>query len=238
MDQDDIALPTRLEKQVEAAANNPRVVAWGAFAHHIDAKGSVIGLSETGPTTEREFYDQRAAGHVPQILHPTAFLRKEIVIRAGGYDPRFDTCEDLELFDRMADYGPVLALPEVLLRYRIHGASFSATHFLKQRRYTSYVFARRRAALRGETPPGLEEYFAARRADPALLRLKRHVHDLSRFYYRQAGQHLAEGHSFRACVSFSVSTVLDPGYALRRIWRQRLSPTARKHLRGERPGNG
>jgi len=231
MDQDDIAFPPRLARQFAAAQARPHVVAWGAYAYHIDVRGRVIGLSETGPTTEEEFHRQRAAGHVPQVLHPTAFLRREVVLQVGGYNPRFDVCEELELFDRMADRGPVLALPDPLLGYRIHGRSLSATQFFRQRRCTNYVFARRRAVLRGETPPSLEAFLTAQEAEPAWRRWRRWRHDQSRFHYRLAGQCYSEGRRTRACLALALSAALDPAYALRRLWRQRLSPAARRGLK-------
>jgi len=236
MDQDDVAFPPRLARQFAAAQDRPHVVVWGTYAYHIDVRGRVIGLSETGPSTEEEFHRRRAAGHVPQVLHPTAFLRRDVVLQVGGYDPRFALCEELELFDRMADQGPVLALPEPLLGYRIHGRSLSARGFLQQRRFTGYVFARRRALLRGERPPSLEEFFAARDAEPVLRRWRRRAHDLSRLHYRRAGQCYSEGHRVRAYLALGLSAALDPAYALPRLWRQRLSPAARRRLRHPVPG--
>ena len=238
MDQDDLAFPTRLEKQLAAARANRRVVVWGAFAYHVDVKGRVIGFSETGPTTEEQFHRQRAAGLIPQVLHPTALLRRAVVLRVGGYDARFDTCEELELFDRMAEQGPVLALATPLLGYRIHGRSLSAVRFLEQRRHVSYVSARRRAVLRGETPLSLEAFLAARDAEPALRRWRHRTHDLSRLYYRRAGQLYSEGCLGRACLALGLSVALDPVYALPRLWRQRLSPAARRRLRDTAPGAG
>ncbi len=46
MDADDIALPQRLEKQINAAIANPDVVAWGSYVQHISPTGNILSLQK------------------------------------------------------------------------------------------------------------------------------------------------------------------------------------------------
>jgi glycosyltransferase involved in cell wall biosynthesis len=231
MHADDVSLPGRLEKQLAAAQTNPKVVAWGAYAYHISSLGKVLSVSRTGPTTESEFHELRQGGNVLTIIHPAALLNKEIVQTAGGYDPRFDCAEDLELFDRMADYGPILAIPEPLLLYRVHGASNTMSRFFKEKFFTRFVRARLRAKLDGVCQPTLEEFAKQYRQESLARRLRRFLDDSSKFYYRRSGLAFGNRQYLRAPFFFAASVLLNPRYALPRIYRQKFSPVANLWLR-------
>ncbi|MGH3441161.1 MAG: glycosyltransferase family 2 protein, partial [Nitriliruptorales bacterium] len=149
LDADDVALPGRLERQLAAARSRPDVVVWASWAETIDVAGGAIGLVSTGPLTDAEFARDHAAGFV-EILHPTVMLRRDLALEVGGYDSRFDGAEDVELWDRMGDFGPMLTIPELLVRFRVHGGSFSTARFTEGVRIQRFVAARRRAVARGE----------------------------------------------------------------------------------------
>ena len=46
MHADDVSLPNRLERQLKAACLNPKVVAWGAYAYHVNSAGKILSLSK------------------------------------------------------------------------------------------------------------------------------------------------------------------------------------------------
>ena len=223
MHSDDVSLPFRLERQIKAAHGNPKVVAWGAYAYHIDSRGRKLGLSRVGPTTEEEFQEMKRRGQVVLVIHPTALMRKEAVIAAGRYDPFFDGSEELELFDRLATLGPILALPEPLLLYRIHKSSLSMQRFFQMRLFTRYVRARHRARIAGSSLPTWEEFLREYRAKPVFRHLWRKIDDLGQYCYRKAGVEYADRNYLRFLFYFGASACLNPKYALRRVWHQKLS---------------
>lgn len=230
MHADDVALPHRLERQIKAAEDNPRVIAWGAYAYHINEKGEILGLSRVGATSEEEFYELRQRGDLIHLIHPTAFMRRAAVVKVGGYNPAFDGSEELELFHRLSDYGPILAIPEPLLYYRIHGSSVTMHKFFKMRIFTRYVRARQQAKAAGKAPPTWEEFLRAYRTAPLLKRLRRYVDDLSQFYYRRFAVAVSGEKYLQAAWFFTLSAVCNPRYALPRAWRQRFSKEARAAL--------
>ena len=227
MDADDVAHPERLARQLAAAAANPGVVVWGSFAHHVDATGRVLGISRTGPTTEAEFCRLRAAGDDVYVIHPTAMLRRDVVLKVGGYDASFDFSEDFELFDRMAEHGAIVALPEPLLLYRIHATSVSMERFFTMRRLSEFVRARGRARLVGRTLT-LSQFEQEVRERPALRRAAATLHTASGFYYRRAGLAFAEGAGLRAGLFFAASTMMNPAYSVPRVWDQVLAGKIRR----------
>jgi len=230
MDADDVSLPYRLERQVKAARNRAAVVAWGAFAYHINSVGKILSLSRDGPTAEEEFYHLRRRGQPFTIIHPTALLRKDIVRRAGGYDPRFDGAEDLDLFERMAEFGPILAVPEPLILVRMHGSSFTMGRFAKQKFLTRYVRTRLQVRLRGERVHTLDEFADQYRQCALRTRIRRFFDDSSKLYYRRAGIAFANGQYLGAAARGLLSVMLNPRYVFPRIWNHRLSPVARRWL--------
>ncbi|OAD23171.1 hypothetical protein THIOM_000999, partial [Candidatus Thiomargarita nelsonii] len=59
MDADDIALPTRLEKSMQAARQHPEVVLWGAHIQNLGVKGQILGRKYSlinSPTTKAQFH--------------------------------------------------------------------------------------------------------------------------------------------------------------------------------------
>ena len=230
MDADDIALPKRFAKQIEAANANPEVVAWGTYVHHVNLKDEVLSLQKHGVLTEEEFYDHKKRGDVPFVMHPTSLIKKEILLRVGGYDPKFSYAEDLELFDRLSDHGFILVIPQPLLLYRLHSQSVSINKYFIQDLEARYVYARRAAQIKGEKEVDLDQFTANYKRQPFLLRTKHYLNKLSQFWYRKAGVFFSEKQYLQATLYLSLVIVVNPLYAITRIWRQRLSPEARRTL--------
>jgi glycosyltransferase involved in cell wall biosynthesis len=231
MDADDIALSDRFQKQVDAIRASPEVVAWGTYAYHINSQGKTLSIARTGPTTEQEFHTQRQAGHLVQLIHPTVVLRKDVLMAVGGYKPEFEPVEELELFDRMAAYGATLAIPEPLLRYRVHSGSVSMQRFFVQRVLMRYVVARHRARLAGEAELSYEQFLQDYQQQPWFSRWQRGIRTTGMFYYRKAGLTLGEGQRLRACIYLGYAITLHPTYSLPRLWKQVLSPVTRQQLK-------
>lgn len=59
------------------------------------------------------------------ILHPTTFIRKDVVDATGGFDARLKYCMDYELFLRLGSLGPPFLLNEQLTCFRVHSGSRS-----------------------------------------------------------------------------------------------------------------
>jgi glycosyltransferase involved in cell wall biosynthesis len=231
MDADDVALPHRFERQLQAAAAEPQVVAWGAYVYHINSRGERLSLGKLGPTTVEEFRAYRAQGMDVNMHHPTALLRRDVCLEVGGYNPELAACVDFDLFDRLAAHGPIVIIPEPLLLYRLHLQSVTMSRFFTQRRVMRYVTARCQARLAGEREPSLEEFNAAYRRLPLWRRGRQLIDERSFYYYRLAGILYGEGQYARATAALGLSTLLKPGYVFPRLWKHKFSPEARRWLK-------
>jgi glycosyltransferase involved in cell wall biosynthesis len=126
MDADDVALPQRLERQVDYLRAHRDVVCIGSAVQFIDAAGRF--LRNGHPGMDHEAIQQRAlAGDCP-LNHPSIMMRRAAVQAVGGYHPEFEPAEDLDLWLRLGEVGRLTNLPEVLMKYRQHPRSFSEQH--------------------------------------------------------------------------------------------------------------
>jgi len=112
MDADDIAHQDRLRRQWEIIQNSPDVAVVGTLCNGIDA-----GRREVRPRDRWRLL--RRSGYIP-FPHGSAMFRREVFDKAGGYDETAVGGEDQKLFSRMAAYGRVVTLPDVLYSYRYH----------------------------------------------------------------------------------------------------------------------
>lgn len=130
MDADDIALPCRLDAQVTYFQNHPEVVLLGGQIELIDAATRLLGVLGQ-PLTHREIEGNHLCGHT-SICHPAAMFDRIKALGVGGYQDAFFRAEDLDLWLRLGEIGPVANLAVTILMYRIHGKSISGSNQKKQ----------------------------------------------------------------------------------------------------------
>lgn len=129
MDADDVAMPERLAKQVAVLDAQPLVAAVGGGCRVISREGTPLGHRQP-PTDPAEIHQALRQSNC--MIHPTVMLRRDIVLRAGGYRAAFRLAEDLDLWLRLSERYDLLNLPESLLDYRQH-ADQSSWRELEQR---------------------------------------------------------------------------------------------------------
>lgn len=226
---DDVALPHRLERQLTAAQSDPTVVAWGAFAQHINTRSQRLSISYTGPTSHEEFREIVENGEDVYVIHPTLFLRKSTLLQVGGYDPRFDGSEDLELQARLSRIGAVLAIPEPLLLYRVHSSSMSMRRFFQMRHCARYIKERQQLISQG-LALDLAEYEAQFERLGLWQRIGIGVNDVARFCYRKSGLAFGDANLGEGLMMLFSAVLLAPHYSLPRLWRQRVGRRATTEL--------
>lgn len=114
LDDDDIALPSRLEAQVNFMASNTRFAGVGTQLLEFGVWGGPVKSS--WPTTASQIGQRQAQLKIP-IPHPSTMFRRSDVLRVGGYDEACRRAQDYALFLRLGDqvFG-CLDEPHVLYR--------------------------------------------------------------------------------------------------------------------------
>jgi glycosyltransferase involved in cell wall biosynthesis len=120
MDADDLCHPTRFQDLQRLTKSSPDIIV-----------GSIVKFGACRPRYEEP--PQAAPQALEDLLHrgysfahPATTIRRATLEACGGYDSRFDGCEDLHLWLRMLRAGAVLrgsSVPHVY--YRVHGRQFS-----------------------------------------------------------------------------------------------------------------
>jgi glycosyltransferase involved in cell wall biosynthesis len=126
MDADDIALPCRFDHQVGFLQKHQDVVLLGGEVELISEQGVELG-PRGQPTDEQEIRRRLLLGDGGVITHPAIMFRRSVALKVGGYDLRFSTTQDLDLFIRLSERGKVTNLPETVLKWRQHGGSVNRT---------------------------------------------------------------------------------------------------------------
>ena len=149
MDADDIALPDRLERQIQFMRSHPGLVASGSSAVAIDVYGNETGTLDV-PLDHASLAARLVRGNA--LIHPTMIMRKQSVVDAGLYRQASAYAEDYDLWLRLEEIGELANLAEPTLKYRMHGGQVSKTKRLQQRAAAALAIqvALRRRSGKGE----------------------------------------------------------------------------------------
>ena len=129
MDSDDIALPTRFEKQYAFMESHPDVIVCGSRVEYFGA----ISFISNEKIKNMEDYRINALFVNPGPMHPTAFFNHELLLRYHiSYDEKLVYAQDYGLWVEICKYGKIYILKDVLLKYRVHSNQISATSMDKQ----------------------------------------------------------------------------------------------------------
>lgn len=172
MDADDIAHPERIEKQVALISSNPQIGIAGCWVRTFGQ------LKETWHCSQwdNKVKNQLLLGMTP-LCHPTWLVRATLFHRFP-YESAFEYVEDREWLgrifysDREVQFG---AVPEILLYYRTHPNSVTASHPEIQKQKTISLVERLLKGLGVELPPDVLDFHLY------LLGLKEEYADTSGF---------------------------------------------------------
>lgn len=129
LDADDVAFPTRLERQIEFLNNNKEIALLGSGCTLIDDKGLVVKDFKY-PSTHRKIVKKIEAMGAP-FPHSSVIFKKEIVQYIGGYRRRFNGAEDGDLWLRIAENHTIACLYLPQIKLRKHSESITANPNIK-----------------------------------------------------------------------------------------------------------
>ncbi len=131
LDADDVAYPTRLERQVAYLAAHPECGLLGTAFDRLDTTGAVVGTAHV-PTDDATLRWRLLTGNV--IAHSSVTMRRDLALAAGGYPEEHRNGQDYALWVALMASTRLAQLPDVLIGYRDNPRGLTATRTSDHRR--------------------------------------------------------------------------------------------------------
>lgn len=217
MHADDVMEPHRLQRQVAFVEAHPNAAVVSSLVYVINGEGERIGLSTTELSRPGNAQQMVQQNEVIGFHHPAAMLRKSIAREVGGYRQAFWPCEDIDLWNRIAEQGEeILVQPEYLLNYRKHGAAASSNIRLLRKKY-HYTKAAMLCRRRGDPEPTYEEFLDRRKKKPFWRRFVQTCRDEGYVRYQKAVLHYANGTYGPFLANIAAAVALRPALVLEKV---------------------
>ncbi len=115
LDEDDVWLPRKLERQLEAMRSHPTASLCHSAVAVIDDGGELLHNKRGTDVSYRGILADRGMMATSSLL-----VRKEVIRGVGGYDITFANAEDFDLALRLLYSCEPVYIDEVLVEYRLH----------------------------------------------------------------------------------------------------------------------
>lgn len=163
MDADDVAVKSRLKRQVAFLDENPAIGICGMWYERFDGIESAVVRC---PTSDADIKCALFFGN--PIAHGTICLRRTVLAAPNtAYDPDFVRAQDYDLWDRLSERTQFAVLPSVGLRYRIHDEQVGTVESETQRNAATTVMNRAvKRLVQGVTTRELELHQSLLRCAP------------------------------------------------------------------------
>ena len=123
LDDDDVWAPTKLARQVAAAAASDRN--W-VYAGYVDVDAGLELVAGTPPPDPDEVMDLLTGHNSVPGSASSVVVRATALARTGGFDVGLQVHEDWDMWIRLARFGPPASVPEPLVALRWHTSNRSS----------------------------------------------------------------------------------------------------------------
>jgi glycosyltransferase involved in cell wall biosynthesis len=118
---DDLLLPKKISRQVEAMLQNPAIALCGTYTRLIDSTGKKIGLKKDFKIKREAIYDLCELIESGNSLVPVvSYMFRSEFIPEERYEPRIPVASDALFMCRVVKEKKILIIKEELTAYRVH----------------------------------------------------------------------------------------------------------------------
>ena len=222
IDADDIAFPTRIERQLWFMEEHKDVNISCSCVKHINEQGRIIGKGVVEILTASDFFARLNANEAIGLYCPATIIRTSMFADSTlRFRQAFWPAEDIDLWNRAAEKGNlIIAQPEFLTGYRIHGGSAVTSSFKTARLKYEFVRACLMQRRHGESEPTWDCFLLKWNSRPWYVKVNTWRKTEAKRRYRAVASCLAGSKYCQAVASFSLAIILQPTYALGRALKQ------------------
>jgi glycosyltransferase involved in cell wall biosynthesis len=123
IDADDISMPHRLNTQVEFLEQSDYLMI-GSWVYIINEYNKVKATKKLLTQCIDLRYKLLFRNN---FIHSTVMFRKDVVLQLNGYDPRYPSTEDYQLWSRLSRIGNIGNIPQYLVYWRENSHGISST---------------------------------------------------------------------------------------------------------------
>ncbi|HTU79279.1 MAG TPA: glycosyltransferase family 2 protein [Solirubrobacteraceae bacterium] len=211
-DSDDMWATSKLQRQVEFIRDwhgSRPIALLGTHGWNTNDAKRVISPAVMGPTSEQDYEQLVNAGGIFYVIHSSVLFTRADFDALGGYTVEYGAADDFEFFNRMAERGVVLNLPEPLVYYRKRAGSVQLASFWDKQEGLLRLAENQRRRASGRPPIGRQEFAAQLAAAPARERLRHRRKALGNYYYRMGSADTVNGRRLRGAAELLLSALID-----------------------------
>lgn len=122
LDSDDLWLPTKIEKQAQLLNEEPDVGLVYTDVQFVDSNGNAhVGAVSWDTPQRAHMYEDLMTHNIITGTTSSVMVRRTCLNDVGLFDESMNTCEDLDLYRRIARYYRFRRIDLPLIKFRIHG---------------------------------------------------------------------------------------------------------------------
>ncbi len=215
MDADDIAMETRLEKQLKFMRENSEVGIAGTQVAPIGEAN--VGKSLNLPQSHELIFSSMMTGR-HGLAHSSIMIRSSVLKELGGYWT-LPLIDDWDMMLRMGEVSKLANLSEVLLNYRVHAGSLNGLSMLRMHRHISFAIERAKRRQSGRPEISFEHFEEELAQRPVWQRMSEKLHVTALTHYRVAVADIHGGRQLKGYARLAFSALCSPARTFHRIGR-------------------
>jgi len=151
LDHDDLWLPEKLQRQVEAMRANPDVAMAFCDVEIFGAPANWLRIDQRIIPDRPSFCWFISHGNFT-VTASAVMVKKQAMLDIGLFDSRYSTCDDFDAWLKILMLAPVLHIPEGLAKYRLHeyNVNYGVDRLNDNRLLTALIWRYWRTASLGE----------------------------------------------------------------------------------------
>lgn len=214
LDQDDIALPNRLQEQISFLMAHPEYDFVMSNVSRISSTGQEFGSYTIDVQEPISDYSSLKYG---AIVPSTFCFRRNAFLKLGGYRPSLYPVDDYDLLLRAEENCKIAVINKPLVKYRIHSSSASFKKFYTMELKTRYIETLAQLRRSGKPEISLEEFTQSSEDLSFFKKLGRYKHSTGKLMFRKSGLLVGEKKYLQGFLNLVLAYLCAPSFVVARL---------------------